>query len=155
MPFEYILFDLDGTLYPKEARVMKAISDRILCFMIQRVGIPADDAPAQKLAYYQKHGTVLRGLMEEYHIDPEAYLEFVHDIHLSDYLGASPPLDSMLREIPLRKVIFTNADQAHSERVLNILQVREHFDLIIDITALNYENKPRPSALIYRHVQIH
>lgn len=146
MPFEYILFDLDDTLYPKEAGVMKAISERILCFMTQKVGIPADDATAKKLAYYQKYGTVMRGLMEEYHIDPETYLNFVHNVHLRDFLGTSPPLDRMLREIPLRKVIFTNADRGHSERVLDILQVREHFDSIIDIKTLNYENKPRPTA---------
>lgn len=144
--FKYILFDLDETLYPKEAGVMKAITDRILCFMIQKVGIPADDAGAKKLDYYQKYGTVLRGLMEEYNINPEEFLEFVHDFNPGDFLGASPPLNRMLGEIPLRKVVFTNADQQHSERVLNTLQVRNHFDLIIDIKSLNYENKPRPRA---------
>ncbi|MBN1219391.1 MAG: pyrimidine 5'-nucleotidase [Anaerolineae bacterium] len=144
--FEYILFDLDETLYPREAGVMKAISDRILRFMTQKVGIPADDATCKKLEYYQEYGTVLRGLMEEYHINPEEYLSYVHDFDPREFLGASPPLDRMLREIPLRKVIFTNADANHSERVLGTLQVRDHFDLIIDIKALNYENKPRPVA---------
>jgi putative hydrolase of the HAD superfamily len=144
--FEYILFDLDDTLYPKEAGMMKVISERILAFMIQKVGIPADDATTKKHVYYQKYGTVLRGLMEEYDIEPEAYLDFVHDFDPRDHLGASPPLDRMLKEIPLHKVVFTNADVAHSERVLNALKVRAHFEQIIDITALNYENKPNPKA---------
>jgi putative hydrolase of the HAD superfamily len=51
-----------------------------------------------------------------------------------------------LRVIPLHKVVFTNADVDHSERVLNALQVRPHFDMIIDIQALDYENKPHPTA---------
>ena len=52
----------------------------------------------------------------------------------------------MLTEIPFAKAIFTNADTAHAERVLNVLQVRPHFDFIIDIAATNYKNKPDPLA---------
>jgi putative hydrolase of the HAD superfamily len=144
--FEYILFDLDETLYPKEAGLMAVISDRISCFMSQKIGIPADDVTTKKHEYYQKYGTTLRGLMEEYSIDPKEYLDFVHDLDPGDFLVPSPPLDRMLHEIPLRKVIFTNADVYHSERVLKALRVRPHFDLIIDIQKLDYENKPRPTA---------
>ena len=87
--------------------------------------------------------------MEEYRIEPEEYLTYVHDVNLRDYLAASPPLDQMLREIPLRKAIFTNANAAHAERVLDTLQVRPHFEQIIDISASNYKNKPDPLA--YQH----
>jgi putative hydrolase of the HAD superfamily len=144
--FEYILFDLDETLYPREAGLMEAISQRILLFMTQKVGMPADDALEKKRYYYQNHGTSLQGLIAEYNIDPLEYLKFVHDLNLQDYLRPSPPLDVMLREIPLHKVIFTNADLAHTERVLEALQVRPHFDQIIDIDALNYHCKPDPLA---------
>lgn len=144
--FKYILFDLDETLYPREAGLMAAISERILLFMIQKVGIPADDALEKKLLYYQHHGTALRGLMHEYKIEPLEFLAFVHDLNPLDFFGASPPLDIMLQEIPLRKVIFTNADSFHAERVLNALQVRGHFDQIIDIAAVNYKCKPHPLA---------
>jgi len=144
--YEIILFDLDETLYPKEAGLMDAISDRILAFMVQKVGIPADDVALKKRHYYQKHGTTLRGLMEEYRIDPVEYLEFVHDVNPRDFFGASPPLDYMLRDVPLRKVIFTNADAPHSERVLATLQVRPHFEMIIDITTMNFKSKPDPWA---------
>ena len=144
--FEYILFDLDETLYPKEAGLMDAISDRILLFMIHQVGIPADDAPTKKRDYYQKYGTTLRGLMEEDHINPADYLKFVHDVNPQDFFGPSPPLDYMLQQIPLRKVVFTNSDLPHSERVLNTLRVRPHFESIIDIEALDYKCKPDPLA---------
>ena len=144
--FEYVLFDLDDTLYPKEAGLMEAISQRILLFMTQKVGIPGDDATIKKRTYYQLYGTSLRGLMEEYHIDPTEYLHFIHDINPRDFFGPSPPLDQMLHSVPLRKVIFTNADAAHCERVLNTLQVRPHFELIIDINAINFKCKPNPWA---------
>jgi putative hydrolase of the HAD superfamily len=146
MHFKYILFDLDDTLYPKEAGVMKVVSERILCYMTQKMDIPADDATQKKHDYYQRYGTVLRGLMEQYHIDPQDYLDYVHGFDPKDYLGVSPPLNRMLEEIPLEKIIFTNADVPHSQRVLDALNVRHHFNKIIDIQALRYENKPRPNA---------
>jgi putative hydrolase of the HAD superfamily len=145
-PFQYILFDLDETLYPKEAGLMPALSERMLRFMTEELGIPPDDVASKRRGYYQKYGTTLRGLMEEYRIDPETFLAYVHNVNLVDFLAASPPLNSMLYEIPLRKVIFTNADAPHAERVLNALQVRVHFERIIDIVSGGFINKPNPLA---------
>jgi putative hydrolase of the HAD superfamily len=144
--FEYILFDLDETLYPREAGLMQAISERILLYMTQKVGIPAEDAPAKKRAYYQQYGTSLKGLMHDFQIDPKDFLAFVHQPNPANFFGASPPLARMLEEIPLRKVIFTNADTPHAERVLNTLQVRPYFEQIIDIEAIHYKSKPDPLA---------
>jgi putative hydrolase of the HAD superfamily len=144
--FQYILFDLDETLYPRESGLMQTISERILLFMVHKLGFPPDDALEKKRYYFQQHGTSLRGLMVEHAINPVEYLQFVHDLNPRDFFGASPPLDTMLSEIPLRKVIFTNADIPHTERVLNTLQVRAHFEQIIDIATLDYLNKPDPLA---------
>jgi len=55
----------------------------------------------------------------------------VHDLNPLDFFGASPPLDSMLREIPLRKVIFTNADSPHVERVLNAYKYEDTLTKIL------------------------
>jgi putative hydrolase of the HAD superfamily len=144
--YQYILFDLDDTLYPREAGLMDTIGQRILLFMTQKVGIPADDATLKRHHYYQQYGTALRGLMREHHIDPIEYLDFVHDINPLDYFGASPPLNRMLAAIPLHKVIFTNAYLPHCRRVLEALQVQSHFELIIDIQLVNYQCKPDPMA---------
>jgi putative hydrolase of the HAD superfamily len=144
--YQCILFDLDETLYPSRAGLMDTIADRILQYMVHKVGIPLDDAPLKRFEYHQKYGTSLRGLMEEYHIDPADFLYFVHDVNPLNYFGASPPLARMLEQLPLRKVIFTNSDVPHSERVLAALQVRAHFELIVDIKAMNYCCKPDPRA---------
>jgi putative hydrolase of the HAD superfamily len=145
-PFEYILFDLDETLYPRETGLMQAISQRILLYMTQKVGIPADDALEKKRYYYQHYGTSLKGLIHEYHIDPKDYLHFVHDLNPADFFGPSPPLARMLAEISLPKIIFTNADTPHAERVLHALQVRPYFERIIDIDDIHYKSKPDPFA---------
>ncbi|RMF05761.1 MAG: pyrimidine 5'-nucleotidase [Chloroflexi bacterium] len=145
-PYQYILFDLDDTLYPEESGLMAAIGERITRYMVQIVGIPADDAPLRRRTYYQRYGTSLRGLMVDFNIEPEDFLAFVHNVNPADFFGPSPPLDFMLHELPLRKVIFTNADAPHSERVLNTLQVRAHFEQIFDAHTVNYITKPDPLA---------
>jgi len=86
--YQYILFDLDETLYPKEAGLMKVIGERISLYMIQELNIPADDVALKKRTYYQKYGTSLRGLMEEHHIDPASYLHFVHDVNPQNFFGS-------------------------------------------------------------------
>ena len=144
--FKYILFDLDDTLYPREAGVMDAIMERILSYMVHKVNIPLDDVQTKRYDYYQRYGTTLRGLMTEDNVEPEDFLKFVHDINPADFFGASPPLDRMLSTIPLKKAVFTNADIPHSERVLNTLNVRPHFEQIFDIKAVNYKAKPDPLA---------
>jgi putative hydrolase of the HAD superfamily len=148
--YQYLLFDLDETLYPKEAGLMQAISDRILLYMTEKLKIPADDATLKQRQYYQRYGTSLRGLMIDHRISPEDFLRFVHDVDPRDFFGPSPPLDHMLHELPLRKVVFTNADVPHSERVLKTLQVRPHFEMIFDARAVSYQSKPDPKA--YHHV---
>jgi len=148
--YRCILFDLDDTLYPREAGLMNAIYERMLLYMVQKVGIPADDAPLKRRYFYQEYGTTLRGLVEEHRIDPLDFLEFVHNVNPADFFGASPPLKRMLETISLRKVIFTNSDLAHCRRVLQVLDVQAHFELIIDIKEINYLSKPHPLA--YRRV---
>lgn len=148
-PYKYILFDLDDTLYPRAAGLLDVISDRILQYMSHKVGIPADDVPLKKQEYYQQFGTTLQGLMREYEVDPLEYLHYIHDVNPRDFFGSSPPLDSMLHELPLRKVIFTNADTAHSQRVLDTLGVHHHFELIFDVQVRNYISKPNPKAYHY------
>ncbi|MEM7033464.1 MAG: pyrimidine 5'-nucleotidase [Chloroflexota bacterium] len=144
--FEYILFDLDDTLYPYQTGLMDAVLKRIITFMIETLNIPPDDAHLMRQRYYQQYGTTVRGLVEEQHIDPQPFLDFIHDIDPKEFFGASPPLNHLLTLIPLPKVIFTNSDRVHSERVLQTLQVRSHFEEIIDIQTVNYKSKPDPLA---------
>ncbi len=145
-----ILFDLDETLYPRHAGLMQAMGVRILRYMIERLGLSPDKAEAKRMRYYHQYGTSLRGLMAEEHVDPEDYLTYVHDIDLAQYIGPNPDLGAMLRNIPLAKAVFTNANAEHARRVLDVLGVAEHFSRIIDIRAMDFLSKPDPYA--YRRI---
>ena len=148
--FKHVIFDLDETLYPRDAGLMQEIGVRILRYLIERMGFSPDQAEAKRMVYYHKYGTSLRGLMVEEQADAEDYLRFVHDIDLSRYLAPNPALDAMLGRIPLAKCVFTNATREHARRVLDVLGVAGHFPIIIDIRAVDYVSKPDPSA--YRRI---
>jgi len=147
---KHIIFDLDETLYPRHAGLMQAIGERILRYLIERMGFSPEVAEEKRVYYFRTYGTSLRGLMVEEHVDAEDYLAFVHDIDLARYIGPNPALDAMLRRIPLAKCVFTNATREHALRVLDVIGVAGHFPVIIDIRAVDYVSKPDPVA--YRRI---
>jgi putative hydrolase of the HAD superfamily len=136
------LFDLDNTLYPQSCGLMQEIGRRINLYMVERLGVAREEVGRRREALLRSHGTTLNGLRRVCDVDPDEYLDFVHDIPIEDYLEPSPELEEMLRELPLRRVIFTNADAAHARRVLARLGVLGCFETIIDIHFLNFVNKP-------------
>ncbi len=142
----YLLFDLDETLYPFSTGLMQHINQRMNEFMVQNLGIPEQEVSAIRQAYWHKYGTTLRGLYVERHIDAQAFLDYVHDIPLGEYLRADERLDALLATLPQDKYIFTNAPADYAQRVLRILGIERHFQRIFDINFIAYESKPAVSA---------
>ncbi|MEZ4770788.1 MAG: pyrimidine 5'-nucleotidase [Caldilineales bacterium] len=145
MPIRYLLFDLDETLYPRSAGVMPQIGRQIRRYIVETLGMAAEEADELARRYHHDYGTSLQGLLANHPIDPDQYLKFVHNLTL-DALWPDPALDSLLASLPAEKVIFTNADRAHAERVLQRLGIRRHFSRIIDVVAVNYVSKPNLPA---------
>ena len=145
MPIRYLIFDLDETLYSRDAGVMQSIRSRIRRYLVEALGYSAEDADALARRYHQEYGTTLQGLLEHRQVDPEHYLAFVHEFSL-DGLPPNPQLDRLLASLPGEKVVFTNADRAHAERVLARLGIRHHFSAIIDVVAAGYRSKPDPAT---------
>jgi len=142
----YILFDLDETLYPTRSGLMAGIGQLMGRYMEERLGMPSAEVPSLRRRYYHTYGTTMRGLQIHHGIDPEDYLAYVHNIRLEDYIGPNDALDGVLAEIPIEKVVFTNASKEHAHRVLKILGIERHFNRIIDVRALGYISKPDPEA---------
>ncbi|HKZ44028.1 MAG TPA: pyrimidine 5'-nucleotidase [Anaerolineales bacterium] len=146
MPITTILFDLDDTLYPASSGVWKLIKDRMNIFMHEELGIPWDQIPLLRERYFREYGTTLRGLQTHYHLDVNAYLSFVHDIPLSQYLIPDRRTRDIIKTLPQKKYIFTNADADHAKRVLKTLDLTDCFSGIIDITAVEPYCKPMEQA---------
>ena len=142
----YLIFDLDDTLYPRGSGVMEEIRRLILRYMTERLGMPAEEAKALRLRYLAEYGTTMAGLLRHQHIDPDDYLEYVHDFPIQCYLRTNEELDAVLEAIPLQKAIWTNATRAHAHRVLSVLGIRRHFSRIVDVRDMNYMSKPAPEV---------
>lgn len=139
---KYILFDLDNTLYPKSLGIFDLVIERIRNYMEVRMGFEKNLAQRLREEYICQYGSTLRGLMIHYHIDPEDYLEYVHDVGVENKLSPNPALAELLESIPLAKGIFTSGHLPHAQKVLRSLRVEKFFPQIFDITFTNYIPKP-------------
>jgi putative hydrolase of the HAD superfamily len=146
MWFTTLFFDLDDTLYPSSTGLWPAIKGRMNRYMTERLGIPADEVPFLREQYFKMYGTTLRGLEERHNVDKEDFLAFVHDLPLHEYLTPDPFVREVIRALPARKLIFTNADIPHARRVLATLQLEDLFEAVVDVNAVSPYCKPMPES---------
>ena len=125
MRYTTLLFDLDDTLYDSGNGLWEAIRQRMSQYMIERIGLPAEEVPALRAMYYKKYGTTLRGLQRHFQVDSDDYLAYVHDLPLERYLKPATQLRGLLTSLPQQRWIFTNADANHARRVLSTLELED------------------------------
>lgn len=135
------LFDLDNTLYPASSNLFPHMHARMQRYIEQCLGVSADEADKLRYYYFKNYGTTMRGLMEEHGIAAQEFMDFVHDVPLDD-IGPSASLTQGFEKLPGRKIVFTNADAKHAERILGHLNIRDHFEGIFDIHDGGFMCKP-------------
>ena len=139
--FQNWIFDLDNTLYDINLGLFKKISQRITNFIMLKYSLDAEQAKKIQKEYYLKYGLTLRGLIVEKKLEPEEFLDYVHDVEHPE-LKKNDQLISKIRILEGKKIIFTNATSKHAEKILKILDLRDDFDQIVDIKDLEYIPKP-------------
>lgn len=135
------VFDLDNTLYPHHTNLFAQIDIKMTSYVSRLLQLPREEARKVQKDFYRTYGTTLRGLMEIHEVDPDDFLQQVHDIDYSR-LDPDPRLGSAIRKLSGRKFIFTNGDRRHAERVARQLGILEHFDDIFDIVSADLTPKP-------------
>jgi putative hydrolase of the HAD superfamily len=135
------IFDLDNTLYPSSCRLFDQIDERMGAFISDLLKVDRVEARRIQKQFFYQHGTTLRGLMTDHGVDPDAFLDFVHDIDHTP-IPADPALAGALQALPGRKLVFTNGTVAHADKVLARLGLVGHFSGIFDIVHADYIPKP-------------
>lgn len=135
------VFDLDNTLYPHHSNLFSQIDLKMTAYVSELLHLPREEARALQKELYRQYGTTLKGLMERYHVDPDDFLQTVHDIDYS-WIRPNPELGEAIRALPGRKFIFTNGNRRHAERAARQLGVLDHFEDIFDIVAAGLQPKP-------------
>ncbi len=139
--FQNWIFDLDNTIYDINLGLFKKISNRITDFIMSKYSLDIDQAKKIQKEYYLKYGLTLRGLIVEKKLEPEEFLDYVHDVEHPE-LEKNDQLISKIRILEGKKIIFTNATSKHAKKILKILELEHDFDQIIDIKDLEYIPKP-------------
>lgn len=135
------VFDLDNTLYPAHTDLFAQVDVKIRDYVVEMIGSTPDEAHRLQKDYYRRYGTTLRGLMIEYGVSPDGFLEYVHDIDHS-VVAPDPALGEAIAALPGRKFIMTNGTKKHAEKVADRLGITHHFDEVFDIVAADLLPKP-------------
>src|SRR5688572_4023314 len=135
------IFDLDNTLYPRSTNVFQQVDARIRAYVRKLLNVDEAEAERIQKSFYREHGTTLRGLMLTHEVDPDEFLEFVHDIDHSA-VRPDPALGAAILRLPGKKYIFTNGSRMHAEKVAERLGFPTHFEDIFDIVAADLVPKP-------------
>lgn len=144
MAFDHIdtwVFDLDNTLYNADTHSFPQMGQRMTAFVAELLKLPLDQADVIRRGYFQRYGTTLRGLMTEHGIPPGEFLSYVHDFDLSPIAPCGITQD-VVKALPGRKIVFTNAPQHFAARMLDHLHLTAAIDAIFAVEDADYWPKP-------------
>jgi putative hydrolase of the HAD superfamily len=139
------VFDLDQTLYPPHQQLFPQIEAKMTAYVMRVLNVTREAADQMRTAYWRDHGTTLAGLMRNHDIDPESYLDEVHDISF-DVLTPDPQLAELIANLPGRRIVYTNGSAPYAAKVLEARGLSAAFDAIYGVEHAEYAPKPEPEA---------
>jgi putative hydrolase of the HAD superfamily len=155
---EYILFDLDNTLYSARNGLEKDVSRRVNEYVTAFLKLPPEEARAirREGVLSGGYGTTLEWLMSEKGFDPRSvddYYSFIHPENEADTLAPDPELVSFLASLDLPMAIMTNSPREHALRIVKKLGIEKFFSSIFDIRFHGLKGKPHAEAF-YRVLEV-
>lgn len=139
------VFDLDETLYPPEVRLFSQIEERMVAAMMRDLAIGRAEADRLRALYWREHGTTLAGLIAEHGLDPDPFLDEVHQIDFSA-LTPDPVLAERIAALPGRRIVYTNGSRPYARRVLAARGLTGAFDAVYGVEHAGYRPKPEQAA---------
>ena len=149
------VFDLDNTLHNATPHIFPHLNRSMTEYVQRHLGL--DEAAANKLRvyYWQKYGATLTGLMLHHGADPVHFLWHTHQFQeLHKMVLREPRLRHVLKKLPGRKLVFSNAPQQYAHAVLKLLRVDDLFDDVFAIEHARYRPKPQLAGflrLLHKH----
>ena len=138
---EHFVFDLDNTLYQGQTRVFEQVSKKMGHYISSKLNVDLKKAKEIQRDYFHTYNTTLNGMMVKHNINPEEFLEYVHDIDIS-FLKKDKILREELVKLKGKKYIMSNGSHSHIKNVCKHLGVDDLFNGAFDITDSNFVPKP-------------
>jgi putative hydrolase of the HAD superfamily len=150
------LFDLDNTLHDASHAIFPAINlnmNAYIAKVLAACGEACDTEAvnAVRTQYWQRYGATLLGMVKHHQVSAT---DFLHEAHSFDDLAAmiraERGLVRLLRRLPGRKILLTNAPRRYARDVLRQLGLHPHFAKHVPIEAMRVHGRlrPKPSRLM-------
>ena len=154
------LFDLDNTLHNASHAIFPAITANMNRYIAKVLGdgvtpASADVVDTLRNHYWKRYGATLTGMVRHHAVRADDFLRETHQMgDLAALIRAERGLGQLLRRLPGRKILFTNAPHVYSRDVLRHLGLQRHFSQHIAIEAMQVHRqlRPKPSALMLRRL---
>ncbi len=141
------LFDLDNTLHNATPHIFPHINRSMREYIERHLGVDEHEANRLRQQYWTRYGATLLGLMRHHGTDPHHFLRETHQFpELPKMVVFDKPLVHLLRRLPGRKIIFSNAPRHYTDAILNIIGLKYYFDAIYSVENVKFEPKPMPSG---------
>ena len=144
MATKFWIFDLDNTLHNATPHIFPHINRSMTAYLQQHLGLDEQAAGELRIHYWQRYGATLSGMMKHYGTDPQHFLWHTHQFPaLHKMVLREPCLRHMLKKLPGRKLVFSNAPQQYAHAVLKLLRVDDLFDDVFAIEHARHRPKPQ------------
>jgi putative hydrolase of the HAD superfamily len=144
---KYWIFDLDNTLYSGKTKVFEQVDKKMSKYISEKLSVSIEEAKKIQKKYFYEYNTTLNGMIKNHKINPNEFLEFVHDINI-DFLQKDLMLGEEIKKLDGKKIIFTNGSRKHALNVTKKIGIDHYFDDIFDI--IDSEFIPKPAIEPYK-----
>jgi putative hydrolase of the HAD superfamily len=143
------LFDLDNTLHNASVHIFPQIHRAMVDYICRFLNVDATEATRLRESYWRRYGATLLGMMRHHDIDPRHFLHHTHQFpDLECQVVVERGLKAMLRRLPGRKIVFSNAPLIYIEAVLAIAGIRRCFDTVYSVERLRFQPKPAMTGFL-------
>lgn len=141
------LFDLDNTLHDASHAIFPAINRQMGIYIQRHLDVDEAEAHALRQTYWHRYGATLLGLVKHHGTSPADFLAETHQLpELGAQLKYERRLRTLLRELPGRRIVFSNGPLTYATAVLRAMRLADAFDDVFAIERMGYQPKPRIGA---------
>jgi putative hydrolase of the HAD superfamily len=137
------IFDLDNTLHDTERKLFPIINKKMNRYIQDLLEINEYEADKIRQDYWMYYGSTLKGLMMNYDVNPNNFLDKTHGI--KNYKGLIFPaynLVKILSKLDGRKILFTNAPRIYARNIINHCNIGKYFEDFHYIENSKFNGKP-------------
>lgn len=137
------LFDLDNTLHDANPHIFPHINRSMRQYIERHLGLDEAAATHLRQHYWTRYGATLLGLMRHHATNPRHFLQETHHFpDLPKMLVFDHAVAAMLKRLPGRKIIFSNAPRHYADAILELTGLDRLFAAVYAVENVGFRPKP-------------